>query len=170
MNAIGRCYGVATHSKNVFESRLKQVSELFLRDEFKERGFERVRANVIEEFHGRKQVAPSHYHALTPTPMFSGIHEMAPTDAELATQALAEEGNYRFPAFDAADAVTLVSFTRASSGDVLNYAPARAFPSESASGHHSGMQKEKEWSFPSKQSPDTLSLHVRSEIWDTPVA
>jgi hypothetical protein len=45
--------------------------------------------------------------------MFSGIHEMAPTDAELATQALAEEGNYRFPAFDAADAVTLVSFTRA---------------------------------------------------------
>lgn len=66
---------------------------------------------------GRKQVAgvscPSHYHALTPTPMFSGIHEMAPTDADLATQALAEEGNYRFPAFDAADAVTLVSFTRA---------------------------------------------------------
>ncbi|KAF8738175.1 hypothetical protein AX14_011592 [Amanita brunnescens Koide BX004] len=39
--------------------------------------------------------------------MFSGIHEMAPSDAELATQALAEEGNYRFPAFDAADAVTL---------------------------------------------------------------
>ena len=41
--------------------------------------------------------------------MFSGILEMSPTDAELATQALTEEGNYRFPAFTAADAVTLVS-------------------------------------------------------------
>lgn len=102
--------------------------------------------------------------------MFSGIHEMAPSDAELATQALAEEGNYRFPAFDAADAVTLVSFTRASSGDVLNHAPARAFPFESVSGHHSDMQKEKAWSFPSKPSPDTRSFPVRSEIWGTPVA
>ncbi|KAG6866501.1 hypothetical protein C0991_003045 [Blastosporella zonata] len=34
---------------------------------------------------------------------------MAPSDAELATQALAEEGNFRFPSFSAADAVTLVS-------------------------------------------------------------
>ncbi|KAF8631236.1 hypothetical protein AX15_002565 [Amanita polypyramis BW_CC] len=39
--------------------------------------------------------------------MFSGIHDMVPTDAELATQALAEEGSYRFPSFTAADAVTL---------------------------------------------------------------
>ncbi|KAF8351202.1 hypothetical protein F5887DRAFT_196908 [Amanita rubescens] len=39
--------------------------------------------------------------------MFSGILEMSPTDAELATQALTEEGNYRFPAFTATDAVTL---------------------------------------------------------------
>lgn len=34
---------------------------------------------------------------------------MAPTDAELATQALSEEGNFRFQSFSAADAVTLVS-------------------------------------------------------------
>jgi len=32
---------------------------------------------------------------------------MAPTDAELATQTLTEEGNYRFPSFSASDAVTL---------------------------------------------------------------
>ncbi|KIL68229.1 hypothetical protein M378DRAFT_196694 [Amanita muscaria Koide BX008] len=39
--------------------------------------------------------------------MFSAFHDMAPTDAELATQALTEEGSYRFPSFDAADAITL---------------------------------------------------------------
>ncbi|KAK2466432.1 hypothetical protein APHAL10511_002074 [Amanita phalloides] len=39
--------------------------------------------------------------------MFSNIHEMQPTDADLATRALTEEGAYRFPAFNAADAVTL---------------------------------------------------------------
>ncbi|KAG6833840.1 hypothetical protein H0H87_011774 [Tephrocybe sp. NHM501043] len=32
---------------------------------------------------------------------------MAPSDAELATQALSEEGNFRFPSFTASDAVTL---------------------------------------------------------------
>lgn len=42
---------MATHSKDVFQSRLEQVSELFLGDEFKERGFERVRADVVEELH-----------------------------------------------------------------------------------------------------------------------
>lgn len=40
--------------------------------------------------------------------MFNGLHAMHPTDAELATQALAEEGKYRFPSFSASDAVTLV--------------------------------------------------------------
>ncbi|KAF9482028.1 hypothetical protein BDN70DRAFT_911977 [Pholiota conissans] len=39
--------------------------------------------------------------------MFTGLHTMHPTDAELATQALAEEGKYRFPSFSASDAVTL---------------------------------------------------------------
>ncbi|KAF8204861.1 hypothetical protein BJ912DRAFT_939557 [Pholiota molesta] len=39
--------------------------------------------------------------------MFNGLHAMHPTDAELATQALAEEGKYRFPSFSASDAVTL---------------------------------------------------------------
>ncbi|PFH52606.1 hypothetical protein AMATHDRAFT_2005 [Amanita thiersii Skay4041] len=39
--------------------------------------------------------------------MFSGIQNTTPTDADLATQALAEEGSYRFPSFTAADAVTL---------------------------------------------------------------
>ena len=33
---------------------------------------------------------------------------MYPTDAELATQTLAEESSYRFPSFSASDAVTLV--------------------------------------------------------------
>jgi hypothetical protein len=33
---------------------------------------------------------------------------MAPTDAELATQTLIEEGNFRFASFSASDAVTLV--------------------------------------------------------------
>lgn len=34
---------------------------------------------------------------------------MPPSDAELATQTLAEEGSCRFPSFSASDAVTLVS-------------------------------------------------------------
>lgn len=33
---------------------------------------------------------------------------MAPTDADLATQTLTEEGSYRFASFSASDAVTLV--------------------------------------------------------------
>jgi len=37
---------------------------------------------------------------------------MAPSDAELATQCLTEEGNYRFTTFSASDAVTLVSYQR----------------------------------------------------------
>jgi len=39
--------------------------------------------------------------------MFSNIHSMLPTAAELASQTLVEEGSYRFPSFSAADAVTL---------------------------------------------------------------
>lgn len=39
--------------------------------------------------------------------MFNGFHAMAPSDAELATQCLTEEGNYRFTTFSASDAVTL---------------------------------------------------------------
>ncbi|KAG5653088.1 hypothetical protein H0H81_002387 [Sphagnurus paluster] len=39
--------------------------------------------------------------------MFSGFQTMAPTDAELATQALSDEGSYRFQSFSASDAVTL---------------------------------------------------------------
>jgi uncharacterized protein (UPF0303 family) len=39
--------------------------------------------------------------------MFSAFHEMPRTDAELATQALQDEGNYRFTAFSSSDAVTL---------------------------------------------------------------
>jgi len=38
--------------------------------------------------------------------MFSKFN--MPTEAELAQQALAEEGKYRFASFDASDAVTLV--------------------------------------------------------------
>jgi len=34
---------------------------------------------------------------------------MIPTDAELATQTLTEEGSFRFATFSASDAVTLVS-------------------------------------------------------------
>ena len=40
--------------------------------------------------------------------MFSGLHSMTPTDADLATQALADEGSLRFTLFSAAEAVTLV--------------------------------------------------------------
>jgi uncharacterized protein (UPF0303 family) len=39
--------------------------------------------------------------------MFASLQNMPPTDAQLATQALNEEGNYRFPSFSASDAVTL---------------------------------------------------------------
>jgi uncharacterized protein (UPF0303 family) len=39
--------------------------------------------------------------------MFNGFHPMAPSDAELATQTLNEEGSIRFPSFSASDAVTL---------------------------------------------------------------
>jgi len=41
--------------------------------------------------------------------MFNGLHHMYPTDAELATQILNEEGSYRFSSFSASDAVTLVT-------------------------------------------------------------
>jgi len=40
--------------------------------------------------------------------MFNGLHSMPPAAAELATQALAEEGKYKFPSFSAADALALV--------------------------------------------------------------
>jgi uncharacterized protein (UPF0303 family) len=43
--------------------------------------------------------------------MFNGFHAMTPTDAEVATQTLSEEGNFRFTSFSASDAVTLVSWT-----------------------------------------------------------
>jgi uncharacterized protein (UPF0303 family) len=40
--------------------------------------------------------------------MFNGLFAMStPTDAELATACLNEEGHYRFPCFSASDAVTL---------------------------------------------------------------
>ncbi|KAF8897216.1 hypothetical protein BD779DRAFT_1667224 [Infundibulicybe gibba] len=39
--------------------------------------------------------------------MFNPFHGMPPTDAELATQTLVEEGSYRFASFSANDAVTL---------------------------------------------------------------
>ena len=41
--------------------------------------------------------------------MFNGLYTMPPTDADLATQTLSEEGSYRFSSFSASDAVTLVS-------------------------------------------------------------
>ena len=40
-------------------------------------------------------------------PMFTSFHAMIPSDAEIASQALNEEGSYRFPSFSASDAVTL---------------------------------------------------------------
>ncbi|KAJ7774204.1 hypothetical protein DFH07DRAFT_733011 [Mycena maculata] len=39
--------------------------------------------------------------------MFSNIHSMSPTAAEIASQTLVEEGSCRFPSFSASDAVTL---------------------------------------------------------------
>ncbi|EGO01589.1 hypothetical protein SERLA73DRAFT_48715 [Serpula lacrymans var. lacrymans S7.3] len=39
--------------------------------------------------------------------MFTGIHPMIPSDAELASKALSEEGTYRFPSFSANEAVTI---------------------------------------------------------------
>jgi len=39
--------------------------------------------------------------------MFTSFHAMIPSDAEIASQALNEEGSYRFPSFSASDAVTL---------------------------------------------------------------
>ncbi|KAF9534970.1 hypothetical protein CPB83DRAFT_223886 [Crepidotus variabilis] len=41
--------------------------------------------------------------------MFSNLHHMStvPTDAEVASQTLKEEGTYRFPSFSSSDAVTL---------------------------------------------------------------
>jgi uncharacterized protein (UPF0303 family) len=39
--------------------------------------------------------------------MFSSLHEMPKTEAEIAAQVLSEEGAYRFPSFSANDAVTL---------------------------------------------------------------
>ncbi|KAG9219292.1 hypothetical protein CCMSSC00406_0001702 [Pleurotus cornucopiae] len=47
---------------------------------------------------------------------------MPPTDAEIATQVLADEYSYRFPSFSASDAVTLVglSFARTSTNQPTN--------------------------------------------------
>ncbi|KAF8558969.1 hypothetical protein OG21DRAFT_1474406 [Imleria badia] len=39
--------------------------------------------------------------------MFSSIHAMIPSDADIANQTLKEESNYRFSSFSATDAVTL---------------------------------------------------------------
>ncbi|KAF5370037.1 hypothetical protein D9758_001343 [Tetrapyrgos nigripes] len=39
--------------------------------------------------------------------MFSGLHGMSRSDADLAQEALTQEGTYRFPSFSASDAVTL---------------------------------------------------------------
>lgn len=39
--------------------------------------------------------------------MFTSFQSMIPSDTELASQALTEEGSYRFPSFSASDAVTL---------------------------------------------------------------
>jgi uncharacterized protein (UPF0303 family) len=39
--------------------------------------------------------------------MFNEFHTMAPSDADLATQTLNEEGSIRFSSFNASDAVTL---------------------------------------------------------------
>ena len=43
----------------------------------------------------------------TQTSMFSPFHSMTPTDADLATRALSDEGSLRFTLFSAAEAVTL---------------------------------------------------------------
>lgn len=40
-------------------------------------------------------------------PMFSSIHAVIPSDADIANQTLKEESNYRFSSFSATDAVTL---------------------------------------------------------------
>ncbi|TFK43261.1 hypothetical protein BDQ12DRAFT_171029 [Crucibulum laeve] len=39
--------------------------------------------------------------------MFNGLYNMTPSDADLATEALADEGKYRFSSFNASEAVTL---------------------------------------------------------------
>ncbi|KAL4075714.1 hypothetical protein V8B97DRAFT_146703 [Scleroderma yunnanense] len=39
--------------------------------------------------------------------MYSGIHGVMPSDAEIANQALSEETGYRFPSFTANDAITI---------------------------------------------------------------
>ena len=102
--------------------------------------------------------------------MFSGIHEMAPTDAELATQALAEEGSYRFPAFTAADAVTLVRRSRfLPDGDILKHTYIRAFLFENASGDHNDMEKAKGWLYQFRLLLDTPCFRVQSAIWGTSV-
>ena len=43
--------------------------------------------------------------------MFGDFYSKAPTDADLAAQCLIDEGTYRFPSFDANDAVTLVGLS-----------------------------------------------------------
>jgi len=40
--------------------------------------------------------------------MFSNLHTVSRSDADMAQEALNQEGSYRFPAFSASDAVTLV--------------------------------------------------------------
>lgn len=52
--------------------------------------------------------------------MFSRLENMPPTDAEIATQVLADEYSYRFPSFSASDAVTLVSLSFARSPTNIN--------------------------------------------------
>ena len=72
---------------------------------------------------------------------------MPPAAAELATQALAEEGKYKFPSFSASDALALVRLnfrsTRLYNG-LMQCVTGRAYHSEKDLGHLRGTSKERD--------------------------
>jgi len=95
--------------------------------------------------------------------MFNGLHQMprSPTDAEMATQTLTEEGTYRFPSFTASDAVTLVGQCSQFGKECDTESILRDYPFANDFVRPRDTPKEKGSSSLSKPSPDTPSLHVQ---------
>lgn len=101
-------------------------------NELKQGGPKGISPNVVEEFHTvtKLKIAEPNIKLLSSTwhgswtidtrlychlliqwsYMFNSLYTIPPTDVDIATQTLSEEGSYRFSSFSASDAVTLVSF------------------------------------------------------------
>lgn len=76
--------------------------------------------------------------------MFNGFHSMPPSNGEIATQVLNDEGTYRFSSFSASDAITLVRILSDQISIPLTAFP-RAFLSERDFERRPDTQRGKVW-------------------------